>query len=319
MPPHAQERNRKACDKCHQQKLSCKKIGGGDECERCHRLKRPCTSSPPLRNQRNSTTRRNPREHDGSRRRPKTLAILPRSSPPVAAAAAVATTPSVNTTRTLPPASSYSYSSSESGSSYSQDQDTTAPIIPVMSEPMVTDTMDEQQQHHQYMEPLCWPGHAATIAEFSVAGFHPYFAPSWSDEEGISKPRYLVSGEFTDKALPPQDIGIHTVSGFPNFDRDLDKTNDDGPPPPPGAHIVQLQQSMATESPITSSDTRDLAVIHCDLESSYTASFSNAMGLGPGYMQYAGYGPGGRVRFDWHSMECAEPSYGGEMHSTLET
>ncbi|OLN81352.1 hypothetical protein CCHL11_08558 [Colletotrichum chlorophyti] len=39
---------RKACDRCHRQKLSCKRVGD-EPCERCVRLKKHCTSSPSLR------------------------------------------------------------------------------------------------------------------------------------------------------------------------------------------------------------------------------------------------------------------------------
>ncbi|KAK1991121.1 hypothetical protein LX36DRAFT_591155 [Colletotrichum falcatum] len=39
---------RKACDRCHRQKLSCKRLGD-EACERCIRLKEECTSSPSLR------------------------------------------------------------------------------------------------------------------------------------------------------------------------------------------------------------------------------------------------------------------------------
>ncbi|KAK1574039.1 uncharacterized protein LY79DRAFT_673182 [Colletotrichum navitas] len=49
---------RKACDRCHRQKLSCKRVGD-EACERCIRLKEECTSSPSLRyrkqNQQGST------------------------------------------------------------------------------------------------------------------------------------------------------------------------------------------------------------------------------------------------------------------------
>ncbi|PMB71814.1 hypothetical protein BM221_001910 [Beauveria bassiana] len=40
--------NRKACDRCHNQKLSCKRIGKG-VCDRCLRLNAECKSSPSLR------------------------------------------------------------------------------------------------------------------------------------------------------------------------------------------------------------------------------------------------------------------------------
>ncbi|KAL3295539.1 fungal transcriptional regulatory protein [Colletotrichum asianum] len=40
--------NRKACDRCHTQKLSCKRVGD-EACERCVRLKTQCKSSPSLR------------------------------------------------------------------------------------------------------------------------------------------------------------------------------------------------------------------------------------------------------------------------------
>lgn len=40
--------NRKACDRCHTQKLSCKRVGD-EACERCIRLKTQCKSSPSLR------------------------------------------------------------------------------------------------------------------------------------------------------------------------------------------------------------------------------------------------------------------------------
>ncbi|KAK1983570.1 hypothetical protein LZ30DRAFT_780448 [Colletotrichum cereale] len=39
---------RKACDRCHRQKLSCKRVAD-EACERCIRLKEECTSSPSLR------------------------------------------------------------------------------------------------------------------------------------------------------------------------------------------------------------------------------------------------------------------------------
>lgn len=39
---------RKACDRCHTQKLSCKRVGD-EPCERCVRLKTECKSSPSLR------------------------------------------------------------------------------------------------------------------------------------------------------------------------------------------------------------------------------------------------------------------------------
>jgi hypothetical protein len=40
---------RRACDKCHAQKLSCKRVGSNKECERCLRARRPCHSSLSLR------------------------------------------------------------------------------------------------------------------------------------------------------------------------------------------------------------------------------------------------------------------------------
>ncbi|OAA63165.1 Fungal transcriptional regulatory protein [Cordyceps fumosorosea ARSEF 2679] len=40
--------NRKACDRCHSQKLSCKRVGDG-VCDRCLRLNAECKSSPSLR------------------------------------------------------------------------------------------------------------------------------------------------------------------------------------------------------------------------------------------------------------------------------
>lgn len=40
--------NRKACDRCHAQKLSCKRYGD-EACERCLRLRTECKSSPSLR------------------------------------------------------------------------------------------------------------------------------------------------------------------------------------------------------------------------------------------------------------------------------
>lgn len=39
---------RKACDRCHSQKLSCKRVGD-EACERCVRLQTECKSSPSLR------------------------------------------------------------------------------------------------------------------------------------------------------------------------------------------------------------------------------------------------------------------------------
>ncbi|KAK8092203.1 uncharacterized protein PG998_015035 [Apiospora kogelbergensis] len=297
-PPHAQERNRKACDKCHQQKLSCKKMGGGDECERCHRLKRPCTSSPPLRNQRSSTTtRRNPREHDGGggRRRPKTLAILPRSSPPSAA------TPVAVPLASSAYNNSNHYSASDSGSSsYSQDQDTTAPAIPAMSEPLATDTMGDHQQHQQqqYMDTMCWAGHAVTAAEISGA---------W----GLYR-RVVVTSSRHGR------LGGMWI--FP-FQRDPGARNENNVPLRPGAHVMQLPPRVVAAPPITSADTRDPAIIRGDLDSSYAAAagFPHVMGFGPGFVQYAGYRPGGRVRFDWQPLVCADPSFQGEMHSMLET
>lgn len=44
----AESLNRKACDRCHDQKLSCKRIGDGI-CDRCLRLNAECRSSPSLR------------------------------------------------------------------------------------------------------------------------------------------------------------------------------------------------------------------------------------------------------------------------------
>ncbi|OAQ99936.1 hypothetical protein LLEC1_04312 [Akanthomyces lecanii] len=44
----AESLNRKACDRCHDQKLSCKRIGDGI-CDRCLRLNAECKSSPSLR------------------------------------------------------------------------------------------------------------------------------------------------------------------------------------------------------------------------------------------------------------------------------
>ncbi|KAH6640084.1 hypothetical protein BKA67DRAFT_588574 [Truncatella angustata] len=40
---------RKACDRCHEQKLSCKREGAA-ECVRCSRAGHTCTTSPSLRN-----------------------------------------------------------------------------------------------------------------------------------------------------------------------------------------------------------------------------------------------------------------------------
>lgn len=40
--------NRKACDRCHKQKLSCNRVGE-EACERCIRGRTACTSSPSLR------------------------------------------------------------------------------------------------------------------------------------------------------------------------------------------------------------------------------------------------------------------------------
>ncbi|KAK8039998.1 hypothetical protein PG993_008409 [Apiospora rasikravindrae] len=301
MPPQPPERNRKACDKCHQQKLSCKKIGGGDECERCHRLKRPCTSSPPLRNQRSSTTRRNPREHDGGRRRAKTLAILPRSPPPPGPA----TTTAAAGIRHPPPSSSYS--SSESGSScYSQDQDTTASAIPVLSEQLVTDTAEQQHQHQQqYIEPVCWPGNDVTAAEFSSGGaFPPYFVPFWPEQ---------TEGGYQDKSpTAPQDIRpIQAVRGFADLDPDLEGR--DVVELPLEAHLVPLQHTVAAAPPIASLDTREPTTVRHDLGS--YACFSTHFGFGPGFGQYGGggYGPGSRVRFDWLPVTCSEASFQEDM------
>lgn len=43
---------RKACDRCHAQKLSCKRYND-EPCERCVRLKTECRSSPSLRYRKN--------------------------------------------------------------------------------------------------------------------------------------------------------------------------------------------------------------------------------------------------------------------------
>jgi hypothetical protein len=44
--------HRKACDRCHAQKLSCKRYND-EACERCVRLKTECKSSPSLRYRKN--------------------------------------------------------------------------------------------------------------------------------------------------------------------------------------------------------------------------------------------------------------------------
>ncbi|KAM0334999.1 hypothetical protein ACHAQA_000033 [Verticillium albo-atrum] len=46
--------NRKACDRCHTQKLSCKRYGD-EPCERCLRLRTECKSSPSLRYRKQQT------------------------------------------------------------------------------------------------------------------------------------------------------------------------------------------------------------------------------------------------------------------------
>ncbi|KAK8093558.1 hypothetical protein PG997_000243 [Apiospora hydei] len=320
MTPPPRERNRKACDKCHQQKLSCKKIGGGDECERCHRLKRPCTSSPPLRNQRNSsaTTRRNPREHDGGRRRTKTLAILPRS-PPLLVPRLLSALPPPRLLRVsiipyLPPPTPLPNRAPLATPRTKTRQVTS--VIPVMSEQLVTDTAEQHQHQQQYMEPVCWPGHAVTAsAEFSGAAFPSYFAPCWSEQSGTSRVDCLMdSSGYPDKSSsPPQDLrSFQAARGFSDLDSDLDLRDGDVPP---GAHFVQLQHTAAAGAPaITSLDTRDPATAREDLGS--YACYSTTMGFGPGFGQYGGgggYGPGSRIRFDWQPATYSETSFQGEM------
>ncbi|TRX91050.1 hypothetical protein FHL15_008032 [Xylaria flabelliformis] len=51
--------NRKACDQCHDLKLACRRINGG-QCERCSKADQPCTSSPSLRHRKKRFSR--PRE-----------------------------------------------------------------------------------------------------------------------------------------------------------------------------------------------------------------------------------------------------------------
>ncbi|KAK7978457.1 hypothetical protein PG988_005947 [Apiospora saccharicola] len=286
---------------------------------------------PPLRNQRNNTTRRNPREHDGGRRRPKTLAILPRSSPPPAVAAATVSTTTAAAAGSIPLASSYSCSESGSSSStYSHDQDTTASVIPVIPDQLVTDTVDEQQQHqhhHQYMEPICWSGHAVTAAELSCAAYPPYFAPCWPEREDTPRIDHMVGGGYSDSPSPThsQSLGSYQTpaSDFPNFDRGMNsaRDGDDVPPPPPlGAHLAQMQPAMAAAAPpITSLDTRDPAGIRDDLGP--YAYYPNPttttapMGFGAGYVPYGAgsYGPGSRVRYDWQPVVCMEPPFQGGL------
>ncbi|KAK8086101.1 hypothetical protein PG994_001075 [Apiospora phragmitis] len=253
------------------------------------------------------------------RRRPeeraKTLSILPRSPAPVGHTATAAAAAAAGMAL-------FADSASESGSSscYSHDQDTTASVIPVMSERMLVVTESDEQQHQQhpqYMEPICWPGHAVTAAEFGGAAFPPYLAPCWPNgEEIIPRVDFLVGGDYSDEsASGPRGISrpIQAACGFPNLDLDLDARDDDSSMiPPSGAHIVQLQPTVAMAMPITSLHRRDPAYIREDL-GPYT-NFHPTMGFGPGFVHCGGdYGPGSRVRFDWQPIVCAEPSFQGEI------
>lgn len=172
------------------------------------------------------------------------------------------------------------------------------------------------------MDTMCWAGHAVTAAEFSGAAYPLYFAPSWPGEEGTPSIDYLVSGDYTDESSsPPRDMGVSAVCGFSPFQRDPGARNENNVPLRPGAHVMQLPPRVVAAPPITSADTRDPAIIRSDLDSSYAtaAGFPHVMGFGPGFVQYAGYRPGGRVRFDWQPLVCADPSFQGEVHSMLET
>ena len=78
---------RKACDRCHAQKLSCKRVAD-EPCERCLRLRVECKSSPSLRYRRHqgepnpsglqlrSPKRKRMRAEDGSLVRPGSLGMF---------------------------------------------------------------------------------------------------------------------------------------------------------------------------------------------------------------------------------------------------
>ncbi|RHZ63240.1 Zn(II)2Cys6 transcription factor domain-containing protein [Aspergillus thermomutatus] len=53
--PSSDPRLRKACDRCHSQKLGCQRSPGARKCVRCTKADKPCTWSISLRNRRNST------------------------------------------------------------------------------------------------------------------------------------------------------------------------------------------------------------------------------------------------------------------------
>lgn len=53
--PSTDPRLRKACDRCHAQKLGCQRSPGTRKCVRCTKADKPCTWSISLRNRRNST------------------------------------------------------------------------------------------------------------------------------------------------------------------------------------------------------------------------------------------------------------------------
>ena len=52
--PSSDPRLRKACDRCHAQKLGCQRSSGARKCDRCTKASKPCTWSISLRNRRNS-------------------------------------------------------------------------------------------------------------------------------------------------------------------------------------------------------------------------------------------------------------------------
>lgn len=64
--------NRKACDRCHEQKLGCKRLPDG-RCERCVKMKMDCKSSPSLRDakkQQQQQQQQQPLNHDSQFRKP---------------------------------------------------------------------------------------------------------------------------------------------------------------------------------------------------------------------------------------------------------
>lgn len=68
---------RRACNRCHAQKLSCKR-NGDQPCERCVRLKTECKSSLSLRFRRNRLLlEKSPQREHGSSKGRRTVAVAP--------------------------------------------------------------------------------------------------------------------------------------------------------------------------------------------------------------------------------------------------